>query len=113
MISQPLVRNARFAGQGAVKATSPFNSVTQGEKKCTYVQMKGGPLLTGECQKGGMACEKECDLGEAEGECRMVEEEVCQQVVKPHCKMVMESVCEPVTERVCEDTPKNREPQIR
>ena len=40
---------------------NPFgitNVVDAGDGKCTYVQMKGGPLPTGECQKGGMACEK-------------------------------------------------------
>jgi hypothetical protein len=39
--------------------------------KCTFVQMKGGPLPTGDCHKGGMACDKHCGYGAPEPDCQV------------------------------------------
>lgn len=82
--------------------------------KCTYVQMKGGPMPTGEeCHKGGMACEKQCGQGSGPQQCRTVMEEVCGDVAKPQCVTVMESVCEPVQETVCDEVQQQKQADTR
>lgn len=40
-------------------SSNPTFSNANGEK-CTYTQMKGGPIAGANCHKGGMACEKQC-----------------------------------------------------
>jgi hypothetical protein len=81
--------------------------------------MKGGPLPTGDCHKGGMACEKQCpDVGRSRSlkqkpVCSTVMEKVCEDVKKPKCNAVVEPVCEPVREQVCDDSNDKQEPQTR
>ena len=81
--------------------------------KCSYVQLKGGPMAGADCHKGGMACEKQCSLGAGEEvSCRTVDEEECREVPSQQCNTVMESVCEPVAETVCSED-QEVEPQTK
>ena len=108
----------------SVNPGTPLNmlaalNIDTGHKKCSYVQMKGGPLPTGECHKGGMACEKMCgyspvtldgsqpvalplESGSRAG-CKTVMEEVCEEVKRPKCQQTLEPVCTQEPEEVCED----------
>ena len=90
--------------KAAANSNLDLQAMMSGDKsgKCTYVQMKGGPLPEGQCHKGGMACEKQCGYGAGKAtNCRTVMEEVCEEVSKPDCQTVMEPVCETVQEKVC------------
>ena len=97
-----------------LKSANPQNGIISVEKsgKCSYVQMKGGPLPASSCHKGGMACEKRCGDENNGQDCQTVVEEICEEVPKPLCKKVMESVCDPVQETVC-DQDKVTQPQTR
>ncbi len=89
-------------------------------EKCSYMQMKGGPIPGANCHKGGMACEKQCGYDEEESNgngggglnCRTVMEEVCEEVAAPLCQTITESICEPVRETVCDDDVE-QEPRTR
>ncbi len=105
--SNGLVNNAPAAHTKT--PANPFIFGGESQKKCRYVQMKGGPLPGGTCHKGGMACEKQCGYGgegtaaDADVDCRVVTEEVCGDVSAPKCATVMESVCDPIKETVCDE----------
>ena len=96
-----------------------------GDGKCSYVQMKGGPIPRAECQAGGMACKKDCSFdkgsnvddddltgsGEASdgSNCVTVTERMCGDVPKEECETVLEKVCEQIPDEICEDAEEEAE----
>ena len=82
--------------------------------KCQYVQIKDEPIPNTECQPGGMACDKECEIvdildnisdddSSSERGCITVMEEMCGDVAKEECSTVDEKICVPVPEEICDD----------
>jgi len=122
-IDEPLI--TRTTGGRALEQFKP--AMDAGDGKCSYVQMKGGPIPRAECQPGGMACSKDCsygkgsksgddgDAGDADGDgsnCVTVTERMCGDVPKEECETVNEKVCEQVPEELCDDGYKgNDEPE--
>ena len=110
-VDEPLIVNS----SGPLETFKPPIDTEDG--KCSYVQMKGGPLPRAECQPGGMACSKDCSLekasraidataGDAENDesnCVTVTERMCGDVPKEECETVNEKVCEQVPEETCND----------
>ena len=89
---------------------SPQNSLqaaVNGEGKCSFVQMKGTPLPNMNCQKGGMACDKQCGIVDTEeggaGEtCTTVMETMCREVPKTDCQNVTGKVCNNIADEICD-----------
>ena len=88
--------------------TTSLQDAANGEGKCSFVQMKGTPLPNMNCQKGGMACDKQCGIvdNEVEGigktNCETVMEEMCSEVPKTDCRTVNGKVCNNIADEVCE-----------
>lgn len=107
------------AVQTAVQTFNP----PAGDGKCSYVQMKGGPIPGAECQAGGMACTKDCSYDKGQGlgddtgvdltgpgvaeddgsNCVTVMERMCGDVPKEECETVVEKTCDQVPEEVCDE----------
>ena len=116
-----------YQGDGTDSSLTPETAIEAfkppaGDGKCSYVQMKGGPIPGAECQAGGMACTKDCSydkglslgadtavdqgpgVGEAEGNnCVTVMERMCGDVPKEECETVVEKRCDQVPEEVCDE----------
>ena len=112
---------------GSGQPLEPFQPpLDAGDGKCSYVQMKGGPLPRAECQAGGMACTKDCNFdkgskdndnndddadvdltgpGDASdgSKCVTVTERMCGDVPKEECETVLEKVCEQIPDEICEE----------
>ena len=122
-IDEPLI--TRTTGSRALEQFKP--ALDAGDGKCSYVQMKGGPIPRAECQPGGMACSKDCSYGkgsksdDATGDsdaddddddgdgsnCVTVTERMCGDVPKEECETVNEKVCEQVPEEICDNENKD------
>ena len=119
-IDEPLA--TRTTGSRALEQFKP--AMDAGDGKCSYVQMKGGPIPRAECQPGGMACSKDCSYGKGskpddatgvsdaddEGDgsnCVTVTERMCGDVPKEECETVNEKICQQVPEEVCDDDNKD------
>ena len=76
------------------------------DDKCSFVQMKGAPLPNMQCQKGGMACDKQCGFDDAKVEmekmCEIVMENQCEDVPKEICRNATRKVCTNTAEEICE-----------
>jgi hypothetical protein len=103
----PYARSIRdVLKQGSILTGAPLGDPGP---KCSYVQMKGSSLPGAECQAGGMACDKECGLVDADDPnagqrgCITVMEEMCGDVSKEECANVDEKICEPIQEEICDE----------
>ena len=93
---------------GLLPEQNSLQAAANGEGKCTFVQMKGTPLPNMNCQKGGMACDKQCGIvdninQESGGEsCVTVMEKMCREVPKTDCRNVTGKVCNNVADEICD-----------
>ena len=90
-------------------ANNALQAAVDGDGKCTFVQMKGTPLPNMNCQKGGMACDKQCGVVDTTPEqdrsgqkCVTVMEEMCREVPKQDCRNITGKVCNNIADEICE-----------
>ena len=94
---------------GLLPEQNQLHAAASGEGKCTFVQMKGTPLPNMNCQKGGMACDKQCGIVDNTSEeggtgrtCVTVMERMCSEVPKQDCRNVTGKVCNNIADEICE-----------
>ena len=92
---------------GGVQSPNSLHAAANGEGKCSFVQMKGTPLPNMNCQKGGMACDKQCGIvdntEDGAGEsCVTVMETMCREVPKQDCRNVTGKVCTNIADEICD-----------
>ena len=86
---------------------STLHNAVSGEGKCTFVQMKGTPLPNMNCQKGGMACDKQCGIVDntddgSGAKCETVMETMCREVPKQDCRNITGKVCTNIADEICD-----------
>ena len=92
---------------GGVQSPNALHNAVSGEGKCTFVQMKGTPLPNMNCQKGGMACDKQCGIvdntdGGSGANCETVMETMCREVPKQDCRNITGKVCTNIADEICD-----------
>ena len=92
---------------GGVQSPNSLHAAANGEGKCTFVQMKGTPMPNMNCQKGGMACDKQCGIvdntDDGAGEnCVTVMETMCREVPKADCRNITSKVCTNIADEICD-----------
>ena len=92
---------------GGVQSPNALHNAVSGEGKCTFVQMKGTPLPNMNCQKGGMACDKQCGIVDntddsSGSNCETVMETMCREVPKQDCRNITGKVCTNIADEICD-----------
>ena len=114
--AEPILATDRI-DPGMIASPNSLHAAVNGQGKCSFVQMKGTPLPNMNCQKGGMACDKQCgivdDTESGAGEkCVTVMETMCSELPKTNCRNVTGKVCTNIADEVC-DPVQNLEPLTR
>ena len=104
--AEPILATDRI-DPGTIQSPNSLHAAVKGEGKCSFVQMKGTPLPNMNCQKGGMACDKQCGIVDdaenaAAEKCVTVMETMCREVPKQDCRNVTGKVCNNIADEICD-----------